>query len=66
MIRLLLFWLLIVVAVLTIPATRRRLLKAYGERNWAELRQSLVWALLAYFVLSIIITLYKYDIIRIG
>lgn len=63
MIRLLLLLLLIVVALFTIPATRRRLLKAYGERNWRELRQNLLWALVAYFLISLVVTLYKYDIL---
>lgn len=61
MIRLFLLLLLIVVALFTIPATRRRLLKAYGERNWRELRQNLYWALAVYFLISLVVTFYKYD-----
>jgi cell division protein FtsW (lipid II flippase) len=63
MIRLLLLLLLIIVAIMTIPATRRRVLKAYGEGNWRELRQNLFWALVAYFILSVVVTLYKYHIL---
>ncbi len=63
MLRLLLLFVLIIVAIVTIPATRRRVLKALGEGNWRELRQNLFWALVAYFILSLVVTLYKYDVL---
>ncbi len=60
MLRALLLFLAIVVLLLCLPAVRRRLRRAYGERDWRELKQHLMIALLLYFLLSVVVTVYKY------
>jgi hypothetical protein len=60
MFRALLLFLALLVLLLCVPAIRRRLIRAYGERDWRELKQSLVIALVLYFLLTVLVTLYKY------
>jgi uncharacterized BrkB/YihY/UPF0761 family membrane protein len=60
MFRALLLFLALLILLLCVPAVRRRLVRAYGERDWRELKQSLGIALLLYFLLTVVVTLYKY------
>lgn len=60
MLRALLLLLLIMIALLSVPGVRRRLTTAYGQRNWREFKRNLGLALLLYFLLSLVVTVYKY------
>ena len=63
MLRVLFLFLALIGVLLCIPAVRARVRRAYGERNWRELKQHLALALALYFLISLVVTLYKYNVL---
>lgn len=62
--RTLLLLLLLIIALLTRPWVRNRLLQRYGAGSWRTLKQNLVIVLILYFLVSLGVTLYKYGLLR--
>ncbi len=62
MLRTLILLFLLIIALLSRPWFRRWLLTNYGERNWRTLKINFVIVLILYFLVSLVISLFKYNI----
>lgn len=63
MLRTLILLLLLIIVLVSRPWFRSWLLSNYGERNWRTFKINLVIVVILYFLVSLVISLFKYKLL---